>query len=32
MILYTLVGSIGNEDYLDIAKSGDLTGKNRAKN
>ncbi|MBO7632280.1 MAG: radical SAM protein [Lachnospiraceae bacterium] len=28
MILYTLVGSIGNEDYLDIAKSGDLTGKN----
>ena len=27
MILYTLIGTIGNEDYLDISKSGDLTGK-----
>ena len=28
MILYTLIGTLGNEDYLDISKSGDLTGKN----
>lgn len=28
MILYTVTGLVGNEGYLDIAKSGDLTGKN----
>ncbi len=28
MILYTVTGNVGNENYLDIAKSGDLTGKN----
>lgn len=28
MILYTVTGLAGNEGYLDIAKSGDLTGKN----
>ena len=28
MILYTLTGNAGNEGYLDIARSGDVTGKN----
>lgn len=28
MILYTVTGKLGEEGYLDIAKSGDLTGKN----
>ena len=28
MILYTVTGKVGSEGYLDIAKSGDLTGKN----
>lgn len=28
MILYTVTGRVGEEGYLDIAKSGDLTGKN----
>ncbi len=28
MILYTVTGKPGSEGYLDIAKSGDLTGKN----
>lgn len=28
MILYTVTGAVGAEGYLDIAKSGDLTGKN----
>jgi len=28
MILYTVTGLAGDENYLDIAKSGDLTGKN----
>lgn len=28
MILYTVTGEVGKEGYLDIAKSGDLTGKN----
>ena len=28
MILYTLIVGAGSEDYLDISKSGDLTGKN----
>lgn len=28
MILYTVTGLAGDEGYLDIAKSGDLTGKN----
>lgn len=28
MILYTVTGNVGNEGYLDISKSGDLTGKN----
>lgn len=28
MILYTVTGKVGNEGYLDISKSGDLTGKN----
>ena len=28
MILYTVTGLAGNEGYLDIAKSGDLSGKN----
>lgn len=28
MILYTVTGNVGSEGYLDIAKSGDLTGKN----
>lgn len=28
MILYTVTGKVGNEGYLDIEKSGDLTGKN----
>ncbi|MCR5367007.1 radical SAM protein, TatD family-associated [Eubacterium ruminantium] len=28
MILYTVTGKAGNEGYLDISKSGDLTGKN----
>lgn len=28
MILYTVTGGPGNEGFLDIAKSGDLTGKN----
>ncbi len=28
MILYTVTGKVGQEGYLDIAKSGDLTGKN----
>ena len=28
MILYTVTGLAGNEGFLDIAKSGDLTGKN----
>ncbi len=28
MILYTVTGKAGNEGYLDIAKSGDISGKN----
>ncbi len=28
MILYTVTGKAGNEGFLDIAKSGDITGKN----
>ena len=28
MVLYTVTGKVGEEGYLDIAKSGDLTGKN----
>ena len=28
MILYTVTGEVGSEGYLDISKSGDLTGKN----
>lgn len=28
MVLYTVTGLVGSEGYLDIAKSGDLTGKN----
>lgn len=28
MILYTVTGKVGEEGYLDIAKSGDLTSKN----
>ena len=28
MILYTVTGGAGNEGFLDIAKSGDMTGKN----
>ncbi|MGX8699496.1 MAG: radical SAM protein, partial [bacterium] len=28
MILYTVTGLPGREGYLDISKSGDLTGKN----
>lgn len=28
MVLYTVTGLVGNEGYLDIAKSGNLTGKN----
>ena len=28
MVLYTVTGKVGEECYLDIAKSGDLTGKN----
>ena len=28
MILYTVTGEAGQEGYLDLAKSGDLTGKN----
>ncbi|MEE3433856.1 MAG: radical SAM protein, partial [Lachnospiraceae bacterium] len=28
MILYTVTGKVGTEGYLDIALSGDLTGKN----
>ena len=28
MILYTVTGKVGEESYLDIEKSGDLTGKN----
>lgn len=28
MILYTVTGKVGEEGYLDIAKSGNLTGKN----
>lgn len=28
MILYTVTGKVGEEGYLDIAKSGDLSGKN----
>ena len=28
MILYTVTGNVGSEGYLDISKSGDLTGKN----
>lgn len=28
MVLYTVTGRVGEEGYLDIAKSGDLTGKN----
>lgn len=28
MILYTVTGKVGEEGYLDIEKSGDLTGKN----
>lgn len=28
MILYTVTGAVGSEGYLDISKSGDLTGKN----
>ena len=28
MYLYTVTGAVGEEGYLDLAKSGDLTGKN----
>ena len=28
MVLYTVTGKAGNEGFLDIALSGDLTGKN----
>ena len=28
MILYTVTGKVGEEGYLDVARSGDLTGKN----
>ena len=28
MVLYTVTGHVGEADYLDIANSGDLTGKN----
>lgn len=28
MVLYTVTGKVGEEGYLDIAKSGDLSGKN----
>ena len=28
MILYTVTGKVGNEGYLDIEKSGDISGKN----
>ena len=28
MVLYTVTGKVGEKGYLDIAKSGDLTGKN----
>ena len=28
MVLYTVTGKVGEEGYLDIAKSVDLTGKN----
>mgnify|MGYP000009177210 FL=1 len=28
MVLYTVTGKVGEEGYLDIAKSGNLTGKN----
>ena len=28
MILYTVVGNVGQERYLDLAESGDITGKN----
>jgi TatD family-associated radical SAM protein len=28
MVLYTVTGEVGSEGYLDISKSGDLTGKN----
>ena len=28
MVLYTVTGKVGEEGYLDIAESGDLTGKN----
>lgn len=28
MVLYTVTGLVGSEGYLDISKSGDLTGKN----
>ncbi len=27
MYLYTVTGAVGEEGYLDLAKSGDLTGK-----
>ena len=27
MFLYTVTGKVGEEGYLDIEKSGDLTGK-----
>ena len=28
MYLFTVTGAVGEEGYLDLAKSGDLTGKN----
>ena len=28
MVLYTVTGKVGEEGYLDIAKSGERTGKN----
>ena len=28
MVLYTVTGEVGSEGYLDISKSGDLTGRN----
>jgi hypothetical protein len=28
MVLYTVTGHVGEAGYLDIANSGDLTGKN----
>lgn len=31
MYLYTVTGAVGEEGYLDLAKSGDLTGKNAQK-